>query len=137
MAAFQDAGVATLEAEGEDVEADVGTCLEDDADDTEGYAHTAQVQAVGKGALLCDDAKGRGQRGDMTHVRRYAPQPLRRQEQAVVERGGREGLQVERIGSKKLFLRRFNAVSYSEQDVVALFVRKEHQGPTCFFGLLK
>ena len=58
-ASLQDAGIATLEAEGEDIEADIRPCFENNTDYTEWHADTPQIEAIGKRPFLRDDAKGR------------------------------------------------------------------------------
>ena len=55
-ATLEHAGIAALEAEREDVESYIGTCLIDHADNAEGHADTTQPQAVGQCLLLGDMA---------------------------------------------------------------------------------
>ncbi len=69
---FQHAGVATLEAQREHVEGDVGPRLIDHAYDAERHTHPPQMEAVGQRLLLQRAAERRGQRGHMTHVSGYA-----------------------------------------------------------------
>ena len=86
MAAFEDGGVAAFEAEREDVEGDVGACLVDDADDAEGHTHAAQVDAVGKSAVLDFFADGTRQCGHMAQVGGYGAQARLGELKPVVER---------------------------------------------------
>ena len=51
---FQYTGVATLEAERENIERYIRASLVNHADDTEGYTDTMQAQTVGQGFLLRD-----------------------------------------------------------------------------------
>ena len=59
LAAFQHAGVARLEAEGEDVEGNVGTRFIDHADDTEGHTDTLEVEAVRQHRMAEHATEGR------------------------------------------------------------------------------
>ena len=57
---LQNAGVSALQAEREDIEADVGASFIDDADDTKRHADSPYAQTVGKGVLLQGTAQRRG-----------------------------------------------------------------------------
>jgi len=52
LAAAEDGGVAGLQAENGAVDGDVGAGLVDDADDADGHADLADVEAVGAGGFL-------------------------------------------------------------------------------------
>ena len=83
-ATLQDAGVSALQAQGADVEADVGPCFVDDADDTEWHADAAQPEAVGQYVLLEHTTQRRRQRGYLARVGGNVGQAFGSQFQAVV-----------------------------------------------------
>ena len=68
MATLQYAGVAALDAEGEDVERHVRPCLIDHTYHSERHTHPAQVYAVGERAVLDLLADRAGECRDMTQV---------------------------------------------------------------------
>ena len=65
---LQHTGIATLQAEGRDIEADIGTGFVDDANHAKGHTDAAQAQSVGQLLLLEHPAQGRRQRGYMAGV---------------------------------------------------------------------
>ena len=101
-ASLQDAGVARLQAEREDVGRDVGPCFADHAYHAERYADLAQGHAVGAGPLGERLALRRGKPGDGFHVGGDRGDAFGRQPQAVAHgRIGGHGLQVEGVGREQ------------------------------------
>lgn len=74
-APFEDAGVARLDAEREDVEPHVGTCFVDDADDAEWYRDFADLHAVGAHRAVEDASQRRRKRRHVAQVGGDAQQP--------------------------------------------------------------
>ncbi len=98
-ASLEQAHVATLDAEGKHVGRDVGACLVDDADDTEGHAHLADGHPIGTLGRAIGDAERRGQRGYVLHVGGDAVDALLGEQQAVILGiGGIHALKVEAVG---------------------------------------
>ena len=86
MAALQQADVTALEAEGEDIEADIGASLEDDAYHAERHTDASQVETIGKRPLLTYNTQRRRQSGHVAKVGSDASDAFRRELQAVIER---------------------------------------------------
>ena len=122
-AALQDASAARLQAEREAVEAHVGACLEDDADDTEGHAHAAELESVGQHGMLQRAAERRGQCGHAAQVAGNVAQARCRELQAVVARVGLvHAAQVEGVGSQQVGRAFLGGIGQVAEDVAALGV---------------
>ena len=126
--AFQDAGVAALEAQREHVETHVGAGFEHDAYHTERHAYAAQAQSVGQGALQQGAAQGRGQERHLPHVGGDAPYPLGGEQEAVVEGTRRvHPVQVGLVGAQQGVALGLYPVGQGGQQAVAGVVAQQGQ----------
>ena len=107
-AAAQNAGIARFEAEAGRVRGHVGTRLIDDADDPEGDAHAADLDAGGAILEVADLADWIGERGNLSQAIGHRRDRGGLQGQAVDERGvvaGRaRSADVPPVGGEKLRL---------------------------------
>ena len=84
-ASLEQAGVSALEAEGENVESDIGPGLINDANDAERNGDLPESQTVGESTVRQRPVQRTGQGGHLTHIGGDAFQALLRQHQAVVK----------------------------------------------------
>jgi hypothetical protein len=121
-AAAQDGGVAGLQAQRRGVRRDVGPGLVNDADDAQGYAHLADLDARGATLDVADLAHRVGQRGDLLQALGHGFDPLGGERQAVdqgcIQAFGSGGLQVLAVGFQQLRLAIAYGAGHGEQRVV-------------------
>ena len=138
MAAFQQTSIATLEAEREDIEANIRPCFEDDAYHAERNADATQVKTIGKCPLLTYYTKRRRQFGHITKVASNALNTFLCEQQAVVKRvAWLKLLQVERICRKQLSCLFLSTICNLSEHIIALLVRQKHEHSACFLGLME
>ena len=97
--ALEDNGRASLQAEGRNIEGNIGTSFVDHADNAKRHADTADVQSVLQHLVTEHTAQGRWQGCHIAAVRCYACYALGGEAQAVVARIGRvHTLQIVGVG---------------------------------------
>ena len=84
-ASLEQAGVAALEAQREDIESDVGPGLINDTDYAERHGNLPEFQTVGEGTVGQRPVQRTGQGGHLPHVGGDTFQALLRKHQAVVK----------------------------------------------------
>ena len=91
LAAAENGGVAGLQAKDGAVDGDVGAGLIDDADDADGHADFADVQAVGAGRFFQQIADGIGERDDLADGDGEMVEARGRESESVAGGGGESG----------------------------------------------
>ena len=128
LSTLQYAGVAGLETEREDIEADIGTCLVHHTHYAIGYTLLAQKQSVGQRLLVEHFAKRIVQVSHITQCRSNVVQSLWSELQTVVQRIVlRHTTKVVGIGSKQLLYMRLGSVSKVQQHSGAVGLGKTRQ----------
>ena len=138
MAAFQQTDIAALEAQREDIEADIWPCFEYDAYHAERNTDATQVKTVGKSPLLTYYSKRRRQLGHVTKVGSNALNTFLCEQQAVIKRvAWLKLLQVERICGKQLIYLSLSTICNLQEHLIALLVRQKHERSACFLCLME
>ena len=132
-AAAQDHGIAGLQAQHAGIRGDVGTALEDHADDAERHAHALDGHAVGPLPAFSDGADGIGNRAYGRDTAGHGIDARWRQRQAVEEGGGRTAGtdlgDVLGIGRENLFCVGADRPLDRLQRAVLLLRRRQRQHP--------
>ena len=128
LSTLQYAGIASLETEREDIEADIGTCLVHHSNDTIRHTLLAQKESVGQRLLVEHLAKRIVQVSHITQCRSNVVQSLGRELQTVVQRIVlRHTTKVVGIGSKQLLYMRLDSVGKVQQYGCAVSLGKTRQ----------